>query len=74
MVFSLTVLLYMFCLGLSFLCEAGIVWLICWCLKAIGIVTIFGWTVAFSWPLVLVVWIISWFLGGKRMRVHVDKG
>ena len=49
---------------LSFLCEAGIVWVICWALKAIGVTTIFGWTVAFSWPLTLLFWIASWMLNG----------
>ena len=40
-------------LALSLFINAGIVWLICWCLKAIGITTILGWTVGFSWPLVI---------------------
>lgn len=51
-------------LALSFLAEAGVVWLACWCLKAIGISTIAGWTVGFSWPLVLLCWIISWLARG----------
>lgn len=49
-------------LGLSFLAMSGIVWLACWCLKAIGIFMIGSWVVAFSWPLVLVVWIVIWGL------------
>ena len=32
-----------------------IVWVMCWALIAIGITTIGGWTVAFSWKLVLIV-------------------
>lgn len=43
--------------------NAIIVWLLCWGLKAIGIVSIFGWTVAFSWPLVVVFMIISSIFG-----------
>jgi len=33
----------------------GIVWVMCWALIAIGVTTIGGWTVAFSWKLVLIV-------------------
>jgi len=40
--------------AISFLINAGLVWLLCWGLKAVGITTICGWTVAFSWPLVLI--------------------
>ena len=47
---------------LSFLGEAAVVWVVCWALKAIGITAIGSWTVAFSWPLVLVIWIISFAL------------
>ena len=39
---------------ISFFLNAGLVWLLCWGLTAIGITTICGWAVAFSWPLVLV--------------------
>jgi hypothetical protein len=46
--------------------EAGIVWVLCWALRAIGVTTILGWEVAFSWPLVLVVMIISSIFGGTR--------
>ena len=41
--------------AISALIWGGIVWLTCWGLTAIGITTIGGWTVAFSWKLVLVV-------------------
>ena len=44
--------------------NALVVWLLCWGLKAIGIYTICGWTVAFSWPLVLVFVIIYSILRG----------
>ena len=51
--------------ALVFGIDAIIVWLLCWGLKAIGIVSIFGWTVAFSWPLVVVVMIITFIFNGK---------
>ena len=44
--------------------NALVVWLLCWGLKAIGIYTICGWTVGFSWPLVLVFVIVCSTLGG----------
>ena len=44
--------------------NALVVWLLCWGLKAIGIYAIGGWTVAFSWPLVLVFVIVCSTLGG----------
>ena len=46
-------------LAVSFLVDAGLVWLVVWGLTKIGITTICGWTVAFSWPLVLVVYVIT---------------
>jgi len=49
-------------LAVSFVAEGGVVWVLCWALKAVGITTIGSWTVAFSWPLVLIVWLVSWFL------------
>lgn len=48
----------------SFLMEAGLIWVLCWALNAIGITTICGVAVTFSWPLVLVIWIISALLRG----------
>ena len=50
--------------GISFLINAGLVWLLCWGLKAVGITTIGGWTVAFSWPLVLIFTVIYIILHG----------
>ena len=55
--------------AISFLLNAGLVWLLCWGLKAIGITAIGGWTVAFSWPLVLiftVVYIILHSIFGRH--------
>ena len=48
----------------NFLLEAGFIWVLCWALNAIGITTICGVAVTFSWPLVLVVWCISALLRG----------
>lgn len=48
----------------SFLIEAGFIWVLCWALNAIGITTICGVAVTFSWPLVLAIWIISILLRG----------
>lgn len=50
--------------AISFLLNAGIVWLLCWGLKAIGITVIGGWTVAFSWPLVLLFTVAYMILRG----------
>ena len=50
--------------GISFLSNAALVWLICWGLKAVGITTIGSWTVAFSWPLVLIFTVIYMVLHG----------
>ena len=45
-------------LGIGFLINAGLVWVLTWALVKIGITTIMGWTVAFSWPLVIVITIV----------------
>lgn len=50
--------------AISFLLNAGLVWLLCWGLKAIGITAIGGWTVAFSWPLVLLFTVVYMILHG----------
>lgn len=54
--------------GLTFLMEAGMVWGLCWILRAIGVTTILGWEVAFSWTLVHMVMIIS-----SIFRIHCVK-
>ena len=64
MIFYLAAFIIVF--GIAFLMEAGVVWVLCWALRAIGVTTILGWEVAFSWPLVLVVMIISSIFGGTR--------
>ena len=51
------VVIFSFLVGLAIaaLVWGGIVWVLCWLLKAIGIATIGSWTVAFSWKLTLLV-------------------
>ena len=56
--------------ALVFGLNAIIVWLLCWGLKAIGIVSIFGWTVAFSWPLVVVFMVISSIFGRNVITIR----
>lgn len=58
-------------LVISFLVTAGLVWVLCWALPAIGIVAIGSFTIVFSWKLALVVWVImfllqSIFMGGNK--------
>lgn len=54
MIILLTLLIY----AISFLCTAGLVWLLCWLLPAIGIASIGSFVIVFSWKLALVVWLI----------------
>lgn len=54
----ITILITVIALGISFLFTAGLVWLLCWLLPIIGITTIGSFVIAFSWKLVLVVWLI----------------
>ena len=65
------VLLILLHLAISFLLTSGLIWLLCWLLPAIGITAIGTFTIAFSWKLALVVWIIlallrSIFSVGKK--------
>ena len=50
--------------GLAFLINAATVWIIVALLKAIGITMIGSWTVAFSWPLVLLFTILTMTIRG----------
>lgn len=52
------ILLVLLALVVSFLITAGLVWLLCWLLPAIGIVAIGAFTIVFSWKLALVIWLI----------------
>ena len=61
-------------LAVAFLIDAGIVALLCWGLKAIGITMIGSWTVAFSWPLVIIFWLVTAILGSIfKAKVEVKK-
>lgn len=51
-------------IALGFLLNAGFVWIICWALNAMGIHVIAGWTVQFSWPLVIVFTLICCLISG----------
>ena len=55
MLFILLVILF---LTISFLITAGLVWLLCWLLPAIGITAVGTFTIAFSWKLALAIWLI----------------
>ena len=50
--------LVLVCLGIDFLFSAGVVWLLCWLLPAIGIASIGSFAIVFSWTFVLVIWLI----------------
>ena len=52
------ILLIILFLTISFLITAGLVWLLCWLLPAIGITAIGTFTIAFSWKLALAIWLI----------------
>lgn len=56
--------IFLITLAISLLVWGGIVWLLCWALTAIGITVIGGWTVAFSWKLVIIVALIYTVLHG----------
>lgn len=61
-------------LAVAFFIDAGIVALLCWGLKAIGVTVIGGWTVAFSWPLVIIFWLVTAILGSIfKAKVEVKK-
>lgn len=51
-------LLTILAICLSFFMTAGLVWLLCWALPAIGVVAIGSFTIVFSWKLALIVWVI----------------
>lgn len=52
------IILFLALVAFDFLFSAGLVWLLCWLLPAIGIISIGSFVIAFSWKLVLVVWLI----------------
>lgn len=62
------ILLVLLALVVSFLTTAGLVWLLCWLLPAIGIVAIGTFTIVFSWKLALAIWLIIALLRGLFVR------
>ena len=52
------IILFLALAALDFLCTAGLVWLFCWLLPAIGIASIGSFAIVFSCKLVLVIWLI----------------
>ena len=56
-------------LALAFLINAGLVWVIVWALKGIGITAIGGWTVAFSWPLVILFTVIMIIVNSFFLKI-----
>lgn len=52
------ILILILSLAISFLLTSGLVWLICGLLSALGVATIGTITIAFSWKLALLVWLI----------------
>ena len=61
-------------LFIRFLIDAGVVWLLCWGLNVIGVHSIGGWNVTFSWPLVVVFVIITCVLSGIFKGSESNKG
>lgn len=59
------ILVFVLVLALRFFITAGLVWVIIWGLNAIGITTMFGWTISFSWYLVAVVTALSYIFKKK---------
>lgn len=61
MVFLLAILLTAFVLALGFFVIAGIVWLICW-----------GFSLTFSWPVVIAVWaicvLLRWIVSAAKPK------
>lgn len=53
-------LVIIFAFLVDFLVCTALVWGICSCLPLIGVTTLFGWVVQFSWPLAFIVWAIEW--------------
>lgn len=52
------ILVFILALAISFLSTAGLVWLICWLLPALGVAAIGSVAIVFSWKLALLVWLI----------------
>ena len=52
------IILFLALAAFDFLCTAGLVWLFCWLLPAIGIASIGSFAIVFSWKLALAIWIV----------------
>lgn len=52
------ILVFILALAISFLSTAGLVWLICWLLPALGVAAIGSIAIVFSWKLAFLVWLI----------------
>lgn len=52
------ILVFILALAISFLSTAGLIWLICWLLPALGVAAIGSVAIVFSWKLALLVWLI----------------
>lgn len=63
------IILFLALAAIDFLCTAGLVWLFCWLLPAIGIASIGSFAIVFSWKLALVIWLIIALL---RSIFHVS--
>ena len=65
---GMIILLAIVVVGLCFGMCAGFVWLLCWGLNAIGIYSIGGVAVKFSWPLVLVFFFLDIMFFSSRKK------
>lgn len=64
------IILVVLFLAIDFLITAGLVWLLCWLLPAIGVASIGSFAIVFSWKLVLVIWLIVAIL---HSIFHINK-
>ena len=59
----IVILIYLVCLGVSFLATSGLIRIVCW-----------AFSLAFSWKIALGVWVVLCILGGLfKVNVHVEK-
>jgi len=59
----IVILIYLACLGVSFLATSGLIRIVCW-----------AFSLAFSWKIAVGVWIILCIIGGLfKVNVHVEK-
>ena len=59
----IVILIYLVCLGVSFLATSGLIRIVCW-----------AFSLAFSWKIALGMWVVLCILGGLfKVNVHVEK-